>query len=60
MVLMGNIPTLWVYQKMRCEKCQQKENMASEGFIPSPEQYVQMRVRQLVEIRFVRKIIWAD
>lgn len=60
MVLMGNIPTVKVYQKMRCAKCQQTEQMESDTLIPTAEQWLTLKVRRLVEIRYVRKIIWAD
>lgn len=60
MVLMGNIPSVRAHQRMRCAKCQQTEQMESETILPTAEQWRTLRVRRLVEIRYVRKIIWAD
>lgn len=47
-------------KKMRCEKCGLNEFLRADLFHPVAAEAMAIRYRRLVEIKFVRRIVWRD
>ena len=58
--LLGDVPFLNIEIHFRCSDCGKKEYMMAYIENPPARERVGMTVRQLVEIRTVRRPIWKD
>ncbi|MEI5680522.1 MULTISPECIES: hypothetical protein [unclassified Mesorhizobium] len=60
--LYGNIELERVVSKMFCEKCGKKEYLDIDTVHPTASEIVKekIRVRTLVEIRWIRRPVWRD
>ena len=57
--IMGNGTIDDVRRKFRCERCHELI-LDAEFFFPVGEEAIQMRFRRLVEIKWIRRIVWRD
>lgn len=57
--VMGNGTIDDVRRKFRCEKCREPI-LDAEFMFPVGEEAIKMRFRRLVEIKWVRRIVWRD
>jgi DNA-directed RNA polymerase subunit RPC12/RpoP len=56
----GNVPIAALRANMRCVACGKSEYIDAELTHLNAEEAVTVRLRRLVEIRFVRRVIWRD
>ena len=57
--IMGNGTIDDVRRKFRCERCHELI-LDAEFFFPVGEEAIKMRFRRLVEIKWIRRIVWRD
>ncbi|WP_155765327.1 hypothetical protein [Mesorhizobium erdmanii] len=58
--IIGNVSIDDVRARVRCEKCGSKESINAELFHAVGQEAVTIRFRRLVEIRWVKRVIWRD
>ena len=58
--LVGDVHVLRLQHRFRCEKCKRKDYMEVEFKSVMGSEIVGMQIRELVEIRMVKKPIWRD
>jgi ribosomal protein S27AE len=58
--IVGNVTIDELRKKMRCEKCGLNEFLRADLFHPVAAEAMAIRYRRLVEIKFVRRIVWRD
>ncbi|OHV81590.1 hypothetical protein [Rhizobium sp. LCM 4573] len=58
--LVGDVHVLKLHRRFYCEKCGRKDYMAVEFKNVMGSEIAGMRIRELVEIRMVKKPIWRD
>lgn len=59
-LVLGDIPTFEIEQFFSCRKCKKKEYLSSRPLSVSPDDYGKLRVRELVEVYWVKKTRWKD
>jgi hypothetical protein len=58
--LLGDVPFRALLGALRCEKCRRRDYLVVSLTIPTAEERNRIRVRRLVDVRYVRKVIWQD
>ena len=58
--LVGDVHVLKLHRRFRCEKCRQKDYMEVEFKSVMGADILGLQIRELVEIRMVKKPIWRD
>ena len=58
--LAGNVGIRSLERRMRCERCDETENMEVGLWYPTAQERVGLRIRRLAGVKMVRKIIWRD
>lgn len=58
--LLGDAPFSSVLGSMRCEKCRRCDYLVGALVIPTAEERATLRVRRLVNVRYLRRVIWRD
>lgn len=59
-LLEGNPHVLNLQRRFRCERCNRKDYMAVEFTSPSASENVGLVVRELVDVKMVKRPIWRD
>jgi hypothetical protein len=58
--LLGDVPFSSALGTMRCEQCRRRDYLVGSLTIPTAEERLRIRLRRLVDVRYVRRIIWRD
>ena len=57
--LLGDVPFHALLDRMRCE-CRRRDYLVAALTIPTAEERLKIRVRRLVDVRYMRRIVWRD
>jgi hypothetical protein len=58
--VLGDVAFRQALGAMRCEKCRRRDYIVGALTIPTAEERAAIRLRRLVDVRYVRKVIWRD
>jgi hypothetical protein len=58
--LLGDVAFSYVLGSMRCERCRRRDYLVGTLTIPTAEERHRIRLRRLVDVRYVRRVIWRD
>ncbi|WFU10910.1 hypothetical protein QA646_08745 [Rhizobium sp. CB3090] len=58
--LFGDVPLLDIERQFRCEGCGRKDYLDARLHSPLGADAIGLTIRQLVEIRMVRRPVWKD
>ena len=56
----GDVPFSSALGSMRCEQCRRRDYLVGALTIPTAEERTRIRLRRLVDVRYVRRVIWRD
>ena len=59
-MLLGDVPFRYVLGSMRCERCRRRDYLVGALTIPTAEERNRTVLRRLVDVRYVRRVIWQD
>jgi hypothetical protein len=58
--LLGDVPFSYVLGSMRCERCRRRDYLVGALTIPTADERNRIHLRRLVDVRYVRRVIWRD